>query len=133
MPENLRALIPVDKFDTKRAEELVALGYPAVKMVLPSMLEWMQDLNWPVAHVLRPLLVSIGAPLAPDIRSILETTDETWKWSVLQSIVGQSRELAESLDSELRRLAESPTSSEVNEELDTLTQQILAGYSDYST
>jgi hypothetical protein len=129
MPENIRALIPADKLDTQRAEELVALGYPAVTEILPSLLEWVQDLNWPVARVLQPFLAGIGAPLAPYIRDVLKTTDETWKWSVLQGIVGQSRALAESLSSELRRLAESPTPNEVHEELQALSQRIVAGLS----
>jgi len=127
MPENIRTLIPTDKFDTKRAEELVALGYPAVTEVLPSMLEWMQDLNWPVAGVLQPFLAGIGAPLTAHIRSILKSTDETWKWAILQGIVCESHELAESLRSELTRLAETPTPSEVHEELQALAQQIVAG------
>lgn len=127
MPENIRSLIPMDKSDTTRAEELVARGYPAVAEVLPSMLEWVQDLNWPVARVLAPFLAGIGAPLASPIRSVLKTTDETWKWSVLHGIIGQSRELAESLHSELRQLAESPTPSEAQEELQVLAQQIISG------
>lgn len=127
MPENIRALIPGDKFDTQRAEELIALGYPAVREALPSLLECVQDLNWPVARVLQPFLAGIGAPLAPYIRDVLNTTDETWKWSVLQGIVGQSSDLAESLRFELRRLAQSPTPSEVHEELQSLAQNIVTG------
>ena len=44
----LRALIPRNKHDLRRARVLVALGYPAVAPVLPELLEWLQDLNWPV-------------------------------------------------------------------------------------
>ena len=127
MPGSMRVLVPVDKLDTVRAEQLVALGYPAVAEVLPSLLEWVQDLNWPVARILQPFLATIGAPLAPYIRDVLKTTDETWKWSVLQGVVGQSHELVESLRSDLRRLAESPTPSEVQEELQALSQELLAG------
>jgi Domain of unknown function (DUF5071) len=127
MSEDLRELIPTDKLDTTNAKALVALGYPAVAEALPSMLEWVQDLNWPVARVFRPFLAGIGAPLAPHIRAIVNTTDETWKWSVLQGIVGQSRELAESLRSELRRLEKSPTPREAHEGLQTLAQEIAAG------
>jgi len=127
MPESMRVLVPVDKFDIVRAEQLVALGYPAVAEVLPSLLEWVQDLNWPVARILQPFLATIGEPLAPYIRDVLKTTDETWKWSVLQGVVSQSHELVESLRSDLRRLAESPTSSEVQEELQALSQELLAG------
>ena len=91
------SLVPTDKYDVERAKALIALGYPAVEPTLPTMLEWVQDLNWPVAGVLLPFLAGVGAPLARHIQAVLKTTDETWKWSVLQGIVGQSRELAESL------------------------------------
>jgi hypothetical protein len=120
------ALMPSDKYDTERAEALIALGYPAVDPVLPTLLEWMQDLNWPIANVLRPFLVGIGASLAPYVRTVLGTTDDTWKWSLLQGIVMSSPELAESLRPELTRLVESPTPCEVHEEVSQLAQEILA-------
>lgn len=68
-------MTPADKFDTSTAEAIVASGDAAD----PSMLEWVQDLNWPVARVLAPFLASAGSIVAPGIRQVLESSDDTWK------------------------------------------------------
>src|SRR4051794_23281462 len=62
---DVQHLIPQNKFDLKRAQAAVEVGYPAVAPILPELLEWLQDYNWPVAHILAPFLASIGEPLVP--------------------------------------------------------------------
>ena len=81
----LRELLPHEKGDTERAEAIVALGYPAVAPILPDLIEWLQDCNWPVAHVLSPFLAQIGLPLLPPVRAVLATNDYQWKYWVLLS------------------------------------------------
>lgn len=125
MSPDLAALVPTHKLDTEKVRAIVALGYPAVAPIIPRLLEWMQDLNWPVALELRPFLASIGAPLAPDVRRILETDDETWKLWILGTIVAESAELTALLRPELERLAAHPTPDERFEDLDKLARQIL--------
>jgi hypothetical protein len=125
MPTDLLSLIPTGKLETAKAERLVALGYPAVEPVLPQLLEWVQDLNWPVARVFQPLLVSVGAPLAPFVRTVLATSDDSWKHYVLIGIVGASTELALALRQDLERLARSPTPGEVAEEVRDVAAEIL--------
>jgi hypothetical protein len=100
----LQELVPKHKSDWERAEAIVRLGYPAVVPILPQLLEWIQDYNWPVAHVLFPFLASIGEPLAPYVRDVLATNDTIWKaW--IMGIVAASPPLAASLQAELQRLA----------------------------
>jgi hypothetical protein len=119
------SLLPSGKMETDKAEAIVALGYPKVGPILPALLEWMQDMNWPVARVLQPFLVGIGAPLAPHIRCVLGTNDEIWKYWVLRCIVAESTDLAQILRPELKRLACSPTKGEKTQELDIMVQRIL--------
>jgi len=121
------AVLPRDKLDTANAEKLVALGFPAVEPVLPQLLEWMQDFNWPVAQVLQHLLASIGAPLAPYVRVVLSQEDEIWKYWVLHCIVRESKELAGMLRADLQRIALSPTASEKKEDVDLVVKEILEG------
>jgi hypothetical protein len=100
----LQELVPQDKSDMERAQAVIELGYPAVAPILPQLLEWIQDCNWPVAHVLCPFLASIGEPLAPYVRNVLATRDTIWKaWVV--SIVGESPSLVEAFREELENLA----------------------------
>lgn len=86
---------------------------------------WLRDYNWPVAHVLAPFLATIGSPVIPEVHRVLQTNDDVWKYWVLMCIVAESHEVAEALQEELTRLAESPTSGEVAEEVNVVAQEIL--------
>ena len=125
MSPDISTLLPRDKSDTKKAEAIVALGYPAVELILAELVEWMQDVNWPVAQVLQPFLASVGTPLAPHVRRVLSATDEVWKHWILYCVVRESPELAASLSTELRRLATLPTPGEIQEDIDALAREIL--------
>lgn len=120
MPEvaALRDILPKDKFDTDGAEALVALGHPAVEPILPELLAWLQDMNWPVARVIQPFLAQIGAPLAPHLRAALASQDHVWKYWILTQILAESPELRALLREDLERLAWSPIPGERDEELD---------------
>ena len=123
--DDIRSLIPQHKSDHERAQAACLAGYPAVSPILPELLEWFQDSNWPVAHTLSPLLVSIGSPLIPHVQRILDTNDWTWKYWMIAIIMRRSREVAEAFREELERLAYSPTEREAQEELDEVAQDIL--------
>ena len=125
MRPDLTDLLPSTKSDTDKAKAVVSLGFPAVEPALPSLMEWMQDINWPVAQVLQPFLAHIGAPLEPHIRVVLQSDDEIWKFWVLQQIVAKSEDLVQLFQPELRRLANQATPKEQAEELDVLAKTIL--------
>ena len=125
MPIDLTSLLPIDKMDTEAASKVVALGFPGVEPVLPQLLEWLQDMNWPVAQVFQPFLASIGAPLAPHIRAVLATDDDVWKYWLIQGVVVNSAELAHALKPELERLAHSPTDGETAEGVSEVSAQII--------
>jgi hypothetical protein len=129
MAENsLSRLVPVDKMEIAKAEALVKLGYPAVEPLLPQIVGWMQDLNWPVAQVFQPFLASIGLPLAPHVRSVLATEDDIWKYWVLLGVVRNSPELTNALLSDLVRLAHRPTAGEEAEGVSQVAQEILRSF-----
>ena len=121
----MRSLIPQDKHDIKTAEAAIKAGYPAVEPVLPELLEWMQDLNWPVAKVLAPFLASIGRPLVPHLEKIFATDDETWKYWIINDIISESEELAAALRNELERIAYAPTEIELEEEINEDARAVL--------
>jgi hypothetical protein len=124
MQNDIRALIPQNKFDTERAEQAVAAGYPAVEPILPELLEWIQDCNWPVARVLAPFLGSIGTPLIPHIRNILATDDTMWKYWTLTYLVRNSPDVVAALREDLERYANSPTPDETAAGLDEVARGI---------
>jgi hypothetical protein len=103
---------------------VVARGYPAVAPILPELIQWLQDYNWPVAHVLAPFLARIGSPLLPEIRRVLNTNDYVWQYWLLTWLV-KTPEMASALHDELTRLADHATAAEAAEELHLVARGIL--------
>jgi hypothetical protein len=126
--DGVQQLIPKTKFDLATAKAAVAAGYPAVAPILPELLEWLQDCNWPVADILAPFLTSIGEPLIPHLRQVLESDDEIWKYWIIINIMGQSPIIAAAFRDDLERLASAPTEREAREELNEAAQDVLAKY-----
>ncbi|NKI93725.1 DUF5071 domain-containing protein [Rhizobacter sp. SG703] len=125
MISDLRQLIPSDKHDVRSAEALATLGYPTIEPVLPQLLEWVQDGNWPVAQALSPLLASVGADLAPHARTVLNGADDTWKYFLIQAVVTKSPALALVLMPELKRLASHATPGETAEGIDKMADELI--------
>jgi hypothetical protein len=125
MSTDLIALLPASKHDTEKAQALIELGHPAIEPILPTLLEWMQDPNWPVSLVLQPYLASIGRALAPHVVPILEGNDEIWKHCVISTVVRRSSELAHALLPQLQRIANKPSANEIREEVDCVAQDVL--------
>lgn len=118
-------MIPQHKSDLKRANNAIMAGYPKVVPILPELLKWLQDINWPVAQILAPFLASIGTPLIPHIQKILQTDDEIWKYWIIVEIIKESPELAESFRTDLERLAKTPNENDLREELNLVAQEVL--------
>lgn len=126
MSAALRDLLPRDKHDAERARALVDLGWPAVEPVMPEIMTWLQDANWPIARVFYPFLASIGKPLAPYVRAVFDTTDDIWKRGVLELVLRNSSELAVAFRADLERLVTAPTANEQAEDLDETAREILS-------
>lgn len=128
MTSDLRELIPRDKHDHERADAVVETGYPTVGPILWELLEWIQDMNWPIAKTLAPFLTSIGQPLLPHIQRVFRTDDEVWKYWIIHEILWNSSELAEGFRDEITRIAYSPTETEIVEELSEPALSLLTHY-----
>ncbi len=126
MRADLAVLLPKTKLDTEKASALVAIGFPAVEPVIPDILEWLQDPNWPVARVLQPFLAAIGRPLAPHVRSVLGGADDCWKYSLLTTVVLPSKNLARALRPDLERLVSQPSTGEAREGVDQAAREALS-------
>jgi hypothetical protein len=116
---NKAGIVPANKADIAAAQRAVALGWPGVQPVISDLLEWIQDYNWPVSHILAPFLASIGRPLAPYLRPIFEGDDEIWKYWVIGAVLANAPdELVQEFTPLLVRIADHPTPDERAEELD---------------
>ncbi len=118
-------LVPKHKCDLETARAAVAAGYPAVDPILPDLLEWLQDYNWPVSRVLEPFLKTVGLPLVPHLRAVLESDDDIWKHWVILCIIKGNPEVREVLRPELERIVANPTGNELAEEVFESAQEAL--------
>ncbi len=122
----LSACIPKDKFDTDAVARAAALGFPALNPILPELLVWMQDLNWPVAQDLAPLLAQAGVEIVAPIKSIFVGGDLGWTYFLIVGVLPHvNNEVWAPLVADLRRFAEHPTPEQKLEELDEIALDTL--------
>lgn len=65
------------------AKVLFKLGYPKIKEVIPGLLRWLQDINWPGSNIVMEILVTIPKdvliPYLEDaVIEALNGHDEIW-------------------------------------------------------
>ena len=87
--KELRKLLPVNKDDVAAIETITAHGYPAVQPILLDLLKWIRNESWPVAKPACEFLVTIGRRLAPQVREVLGSRDDSLKAAVLRRIVNE--------------------------------------------
>jgi hypothetical protein len=127
MADNPRALLPRHKSDADRVRAVVALGYPGVAPVLPDLLVWLQDANWPISRAVARFLVSVGEPVFASVRDVFAGTDGIWKyWCIELFVRALPRPLAASFRPDLQRLAYHPTAADRSEEVDERARAALA-------
>ncbi len=126
MTNDFPQFLPRDKHDTAAVRAIVALGYPAVRSLLPDLLAWLQDCNWPVSHPIGDFLTTISDPMAPLIRDVLNGDDDVWKyWCIVRLVAAMPGHVAEQFRSELHRLADQPTATERAEDLDEVARDAM--------
>lgn len=83
--------IPKDKCDTSGIENLKELTSEEISSISFQLLEWIQDINWPVAQSLLDVLPIFHRELLSDIRYILrdEVKDTIWKFVILSNLITQ--------------------------------------------
>jgi hypothetical protein len=121
------ALVPTSKYDTVAAERAVKAGWPAVEPVVEELLEWLRDINWPVARLLAPFLGSVGTPLVPYVRPILRGDDAMWKYWIVATVIADSPlEVVAELRDDLQSLAANPDTEEADAGVPEVALEALA-------
>ncbi len=122
--ENIRDLIPKSKGDLSTAEKLTNYSYEELKEIIPNLLEWLQDMNWPVAKPVSEYLESINDKITTELLSILKSNDdEVWKYWII-TIFGPITQ-SPIIKNEIIRTATSPTENEIIEEVDKVAKGIV--------
>ena len=120
---NIENLIPKDKFDIETAEKLKNYSFEEIKPIIPNLLEWLQDLNWPVSQLIADFLLPFSENIALEILKILQGHDEMWKYWIL--LVFGKIIKNEIVIKEIKRIAQNPTLAEIEAEVYELAKEIV--------
>ncbi|MDQ0092050.1 hypothetical protein J2T12_005494 [Paenibacillus anaericanus] len=124
--EDIRDLIPRDKLDFERVEQLKNQPLENLRLILPELLKWLQDGNWPISKPIEDILIEFEHELLPYIREILESEDVAWKYFVLNGLARKlSNDILKELEPHLRRIITTPTNDEETEEIDEIAIELL--------
>lgn len=97
-----------------------------LKVIIPELMEWLQDGNWPISKPVEDILLRLGEDLVPHIKDVLQTQDSTWEYFILVGLIDRLPVSHLSmLRSDLVRILESPTHDEILEELDEVILELL--------
>ncbi|MGW9570914.1 DUF5071 domain-containing protein [Paenibacillus terrae] len=123
---NINELIPRDKDDFERVGLLKKQSIEKLKPILPELLEWLQDGNWPVAEPIENVLLNFEEELIPYIRRIFRTNDGCWKYFLLHGLIRKLPDYTlKELKADLNRMLNAPTEDEKQEELNDILIELL--------
>ena len=112
--------LPADKFDVEAVERLSELSDDELRPLIPELLTWIQDMNWPVAGPAAELLSERKELVEPFIPPLLraEQKDEVWKYCLIRTLVkAWGNSASDCIKNEVMRIAASPTDTEKAEEV----------------
>ncbi|HOH37098.1 MAG TPA: DUF5071 domain-containing protein [Spirochaetota bacterium] len=128
--DELKKFIPKNKFDVVSVSELSKYEYSFYKPILGNLFEWIQDINWPVAKVIIPLLIKAEKDIIPYVKDILNSNDSIWKyWVISQVVDGMDSIVKKTILIELKEdfesIIDNPTIEDKSEELDILITNLM--------
>lgn len=126
--DELEKLMPKDIFDTSTIAKLLTLTEQELQIILPRLIRWYEDLNWPVTEELTPVMLKYPKLLVPLLIEAMDISekDDVFKYFVVVALVKEIPcQFHPELIPSLRRLAESPTVDEQLEDLEEVAQDIL--------
>ncbi len=123
MDSTIRDLVPKHKHDIETAEKLNQYSIEEIRSIVPALLEWLQDANWPVAYPVKLYLAKHVKHIQDEILEVFKTDDALWKYWVLL-LLGKGID-DERLIDEIKRIAVAPTNSEKEEEVDQMARELI--------
>ncbi len=120
--------LPAHKSDLIAVEHLKMEPSERVIPLLPELMEWLKDMNWPVAQAILPLMVKYEDETTRIAGEILkpDQEDDIWKyWIITQFVPALSNRNQHILMNEIRRIAYHPTNGEQTEEVDEVAREYL--------
>ncbi|OJX50122.1 MAG: hypothetical protein BGO88_05385 [Flavobacterium sp. 38-13] len=129
MDKDTQNLVPNNKEDLNFINNLKLKSISEIRDIIPQLLEWMQDMNWPQA----PLIADYFSPYINEIQeeliSILKSNDEIWKYWILHGLILHSEITpSQKILLEVKRVYLNASKQEKEEEVDVIAKEILEKY-----
>ncbi|MBF4516200.1 DUF5071 domain-containing protein [Flavobacterium sp. ANB] len=121
---NVKILIPKDKFDFETVEKLKTYSFDEIKPIIPDLLEWLQDGNWPISKPIAELLAPHVEKFSPEILKILIGQDEMWKYWILLNFgkILKNKLVLHEID----RIAKNPNQNEIDNNVFKIAIEIIS-------
>ena len=126
--KKVKDLVPKNISDFSGMEELKKLSDEEIAPVIPDLLAWMRDMNWPVAKEMPDLLAQHQKVLIPHIIEILqpEQWECDWKTYIILFLLPLLDEkYLLMLKPALERIVKNPTRGELSEDTNMAAEDIL--------
>ena len=130
--EKIKNLIPKDKFDTSSFGQLMALSDEEADVIIPDLLEWIQDMNWPVASHMIKVLTKHRDVTEKHLPDLLKPgqKDAEWKLHIIRNLLNEWPSCPDDdrVTAEIARIADHPTEEERMEEVDAAAREYLDAF-----
>lgn len=123
---DMKQIIPKDKLDLEAVANLETCSISEIKNDVLKLLEWLQDMNWPVAGPICDYFAPFVNNIDDEIIYILRTNDDVWKYWIINSLVGSSGVIPnDKIVKEITRIAKNPTDGEKGEGVQEAAIELL--------
>jgi hypothetical protein len=127
-------MLLANKHDIASIEKLSYLKESELSPLIPQLMEWLQDGNWPVALPVSHLLAKAGDNIIPPLVAVLHGQDDIWKYWCIQLLVKKlPQQQFSMLLKDLVSLAQNPTAGEILEEVHIAAAEAISGFSTDNT
>lgn len=126
--KRIEDLVPKNIFDFSGVEELRLLSGEEIAPILPALLEWMKDMNWPIAQEMPELLSMHQKLIIPCIIEALqpEQSECDWKTYIIQFLLPLlDSDYFLMLKPSLERIVQEPTWGEISDGTDEAAREFL--------
>jgi hypothetical protein len=129
----LEDILPKTKDDIDSIMKLKTYSFAQIQPVATDLLACLQDMNWPIAQYVADYLQPHTNELTDEIFEIFRSNDEMWKyWIIIIFFVNANGKVNEILIHELIRMRDSPSSGEIDNEVNEVAKEALEHLRQYS-
>lgn len=124
---DVKQYLPTDKCDYDSIDRLKSLKPEELQRIIPELLEWTQDINWPVAPKIIEILLPLDKLLLPQLKVILRCNEYDWIEICLLGIVEELKtETIVGLKEELLMLSKSTNPNFIEYEIPQICKDIMS-------